>query len=152
AYAETVPVRGVVDSRIRTAVYDSDQVYLIQGYVGFEVDLQFEVGETFVGLGSGDIEGLSFESQDNHLFIKPRVAKVSTNLTVLTTRRHYQFVYSASGARPTGHDGDVIFAVRFTYPPTQADVVAEGVNRMLQRSEEERARNSDYWFCGSSSL
>src|ERR1700749_1002917 len=92
--AETVPTRGVADARIRTAAYDANQVYRIQGYVGYEIDLQFEQGETFVGIGAGDIDALSFVSQDNHLFIKPKASHVSTNLTVLTTRRPYQFAYT----------------------------------------------------------
>jgi len=151
-FAETIPLRGVVDSRIRTAVYDSDQVYRIQGYVGFEVDLQFEPGESFVGIGSGDIRGLSFVSQDNHLFIKPKAANVSTNLTVLTSRRAYQLLYSVSSLKPQEQDADVIFAVRFTYPPSHADVVAEGVTRMLERSGSERPRNLNYGYCGHPSV
>ena len=41
------------DSRIRTSVYDADEVYRLQGYAGYQVDLEFERGETFVGLGAG---------------------------------------------------------------------------------------------------
>src|SRR4051794_22912579 len=84
--AETVPLRGIADSRIRTAVYDGNEVYRIQGFVGYEIDIQFEPGESFVGIGTGDVEGVSFVSQDNHLFIKPKAKRVSTNLTVITTR------------------------------------------------------------------
>jgi type IV secretion system protein VirB9 len=150
ALPETVPVRGVADGRIRTAVYDANEVYRIQGYVGYEVDLQFEAGEAFVGMGAGDIEGLSFVSQDNHLFIKPKAARVSTNLTIITTRRPYQFVYTASSLH--SRDPEVIFAVRFSYPPSNGDVIADGVNRMLEQSRADRARNDDYWYCGSSTI
>ncbi len=149
AVPETVPLRGVVDSRVRTAVYDKDEVYRIQGFVGFEIDLQFEPGEQFIGIGSGDIEAVSFVSQDNHLFIKPKASRVSTNLTVLTTRRPYQFLYTASALRPHDSSPDVIFAVRFAYPPSHDDVIADGVNRMLQ---ETHPRNFDYWYCGSRSI
>ena len=152
ALPETVPVRGVADGRIRTAVYNDNEVYRIQGYVGYEIDLQFESGEAFVGIGAGDIEGLSFVAQDNHLFIKPKAAKVSTNLTVLTTRRPYQFAYTASSLRTDAHDPDVIFAVRFSYPPSNGDVVADGVNRMLEQSGAGRVHNVDYWYCGSSTI
>ena len=31
-----------------------------KGFVGYQTDLEFETGETFVGLGAGDIEGISF--------------------------------------------------------------------------------------------
>src|SRR5262249_8310970 len=71
AEAEIVPLRGIADSRVRTAIYDGNEVYRLRGYVGYQIDLQFEAGELFVGIGAGDIEGISFVSQDNHLFIKP---------------------------------------------------------------------------------
>ena len=50
-----------------------------------QIDLEFEPGETFVGLGAGDLESLTFAAQDNHLFLKPRAGGVDTNITVLTT-------------------------------------------------------------------
>jgi type IV secretion system protein VirB9 len=149
AQAETVPLRGIADSRVRTAVYDGNDVYRLRGYVGYEIDLQFEAGEYFVGLGAGDIEGLSFVSEDNHLFIKPKAQKVSTNLTIITTRRPYQIAYSASAIRPHEGDAEVIFAVRFSYPPGNGDAVADAVSRMLEKAPGERLRNVDYWYCGS---
>src|SRR5271157_1772811 len=84
---ETVPARGLVDSRIRETPYDSEQVYRLHGFAGYQIDLEFEAGETFLGLGAGDIEGLAYFGAENHLFLKPKAAKVSTNLTVLTNRR-----------------------------------------------------------------
>jgi type IV secretion system protein VirB9 len=150
--AETVPTPGIADGRIRTAAYDANQVYRIQGYVGFEIDLQFEQGESFMGIGAGDIDALSFVSQDNHLFIKPKAAHVNTNLTVLTTRRPYQFAYTASPLRTDVTDPDVIFAVHFSYAPTDRDAIADGVNRMFKQSGSERARNVDYWYCGSPAI
>jgi type IV secretion system protein VirB9 len=152
ALGETVPPRGIADGRIRTAAYDSNQVYRIQGYVGFEIDLQFEQGESFVGIGAGDVDALSFVSQDNHLFIKPKAAHVNTNLTVLTNRRPYQFLYTASPLRTDVYDPEVIFAIHFNYAPSNADIIAEGVNRMLQQSDSTRVRNVDYWYCGSSPI
>ena len=149
AQAESVPLRGVADSRVRTAIYDSNEVYRLYGYVGYEIDLQFEAGESFVGLGAGDIEGMSFVSQDNHLFIKPKAQKVSTNLTVITTRRSYQFSYTASALRPRDGDSEVIFVVRFNYPPDKSDRVAEEVSRRLERESAGRPRNLDYGYCGS---
>lgn len=152
ALAETVPLRGSADSRIRTAVYDGNEVYRIHGFVGYEIDIQFEPGEYFVGIGTGDIEGVSFVSQDNHLFIKPKARRVSTNLTVVTTRRPYQFAYTASAPNPHDADGDMIFAVRFSYPPSHTEVAADGIDRMLQQSAAARTRNFDYGYCGSPSV
>jgi type IV secretion system protein VirB9 len=153
--AETVPMRGIVDSRIRVAVYNGDEVYRLRGFVGYQIDLEFEPGETFIGLGAGDLEGLSFVGQDNHLFLKPKAAKVATNLTVLTSRRHYQFDYTASSQRPTDDQG-VIYALRFTYPPppaqSAADAAAKKLDSQLESASAKRPRNVDYWYCGQPTL
>jgi type IV secretion system protein VirB9 len=154
--AEIVPSRGIVDSRIRTAPYDSEQVYRLRGQVGYQIDLEFEAGETFVGLGAGDIEGLAFFGQDNHLFLKPKAAKVSTNLTVLTNRRRYQFDYTALPRRSVGDDHDAIFALRFVYAPTPAQTLADAsgkrIDAALEDASGKRPQNSDYWFCGNAAL
>src|ERR1700685_576976 len=127
--AETMPAKGGVDSRSRIAAYHGSEVYKLRGFVGYQIDLEFEPGETFVGLGSGDLEGLAFVGQENHLFLKPKAAKVATNLTVLTSQRHYQFDYSASSQRP-GED-DLIYALRFTYAPSTAKFAAEAAAKRL---------------------
>ncbi len=155
-HAETIPQRGSVDSRIRSAQYDGDQVYRLRGFVGYQIDLEFEPGEVFVGLGAGDLEALAYFGQDNHLFLKPKAAKVATNLTVLTNRRHYHFDYVALTQRPGTEDADVIFALRFIYPVTRsqatADAAAEHIDSELGRASTQRPQNLDYWYCGGSEL
>lgn len=154
AWAETAPAKGSVDARIRTAAYDSSEVYRLRGFVGYQIDLEFEPGETFVGLGSGDLEGLAFVGQENHLFLKPKAFRVATNLTVLTSRRHYQFDYSASSQRPG--DDELIYALRFTYAPSSAKFAAESaakrLDSQLQSASNARMRNIDYWYCGERTL
>jgi type IV secretion system protein VirB9 len=152
AFAETVPLRGLADSRVRTASYDGNEVYRLQGYMGYEIDLQFETGESFVGIGAGDIEGVSFVSQDNHLFIKPKARKVGTNLTVITTRRPYQFLYTASILRPEEGDADLVFAVRFSYPPASSDRAAQNISRLFEQSATGRSHNMNYAYCGSAAI
>lgn len=154
ALAEVVPAKGKVDPRIRSAAYSGNEVYRIRGYVGYQIDLEFEAGEWFTGLGAGDIEGLSFVGKDNHLFLKPKALKVATNITVLTNRRHYQFDYTATRERPAAGD-DVIFSLRFIYPPAAelaADAAAKRIDAQLQEASTGRARNDDYWYCGHATL
>ena len=155
AWAETTPAKGTVDTRIRVAVYDGDEVYKLRGFVGYQIDFEFEPGEAFVGLGAGDIEGLSFVGQENHLFLKPKAAKVATNLTVLTSRRHYHFDYTALSRRPAPDD-DVIYAVRFSYAgsaaKSAAETAAQRVNSQLDSASMTRPRNVDYWYCGENSI
>jgi type IV secretion system protein VirB9 len=154
AWAETTPAKGGVDARIRVVAYDSAEVYKLRGLVGYQIDLEFEPGETFVGLGAGDMEGLSFVGQENHLFLKPKASKVATNLTVLTTRRHYHFDYVAVAQRP--NEDDVIYSLRFTYAEMPAKLAAEAavkrLDSQLDNASSRRPHNIDYWYCGEPAL
>jgi type IV secretion system protein VirB9 len=155
SWAESTPAKGAVDTRIRVAAYDGNEVYALRGFVGYQIDLEFEPGEAFVGLGAGDMEGLSFVGQENHLFIKPKAAKVATNLTVLTSRRHYHFDYAAVSRRPAPDD-DVIYSLRFTYAESAvkiaSDAAAKSLDSQLDSASMTRPRNIDYWYCGESSI
>ena len=154
AHAEMTPAKGGIDSRIRIAAYDGSEVYKLRGFVGYQIDLEFEQGETFVGLGAGDMEGLSFVGQENHLFLKPKAAKVSTNITILTSRRHYHVDYAAATQRPM--DDDLIYSLRFTYPVTAdkraLDSEAKRLDSQLGTASMRRPQNIDYWYCGDASL
>jgi type IV secretion system protein VirB9 len=154
--AELAPSRGVVDGRVRMTIYDSEQVYRLRGFVGYQIDLEFEPGETFVGLGAGDIDGLSYFGQGNHLFLKPKATKVATNITVLTNRRHYQFDYAVLSQRPTKEDPDVVFALRFSYPMSPSQSAAANAARLIDAdlgtASTRQPRNFDYWYCGVPAL
>ncbi len=156
AISESLPAKGMVDSRVRIAPYSSEQVYRLHGVIGYQIDLQFEAGESFVGLGAGDIEAVSFIGQENHLFLKPKATRVATNLTVLTTRRHYQIEYTVAGNRAGSDDDDIIYALRFSYAPPQAQGIAEAaeesLNSRLQEASLATHSNTDYWYCGEPSL
>lgn len=147
-YAETLPNPGLLDARIRDVGYSADQVYRLTGYVGYQTDLQFEAGESFVGLAAGDIEGISFVAQGNHLFLKPKAARVGTNLTVLTNRRTYQLDYSASAQRPDATQ-EVIYALRFIYP---SEAPKDSEDLSVKPLATHRPRNIDYWYCGNPAL
>jgi type IV secretion system protein VirB9 len=149
--AET-PARGPVDARIRMAAYNPEQVYRLTGVVGYQIDLEFEAGESYVGIGGGDLEGVTLGAFDNHLLLKPKAVNVGTNLTVFTNRRHYHFDYSASGRRSDPEE--MIYAVRFTYPPPAktGPSAEERIEADLAKAQSRRPRNIDYWFCGDEAV
>lgn len=148
AQAETLPARGAVDGRIRNATYDANEVYRLYGFVGYAIELVFEEGETFLGAGGGDLEGVTVDAHANSVLLKPRVEVVATNLVVYTDRRAYRFDYSAVARRASRPSDEVIYAVRFAYPPGPE----EAVGQELAAAKSDRPRNSDYWFCGHRSL
>ncbi len=154
AQAATEPPRGLTDSRVRTVGYDADQVYRLHGYVGYQIDMEFAPGESFVGLGAGDADALSFVGEKNHLFLKPKAPQVATNITVVTTRRTYQIDYTGSMPHAGGADDDVIYALRFEYPAVKSlDAAAHRrLDRELHDGAAGRPRNFDYWYCGDPAL
>jgi type IV secretion system protein VirB9 len=141
-----------LDARIRVLAYAADEVYRLRGYVGYQIDLEFEAGESFVGLGTGDLDGLTFAAQDNHLFLKPRAGGIDTNLTVLTTRRAYHFDYSASARRPDPSLGEVVYVLRFSYPPPTPALIPDKLAESLVQASSARWHNLDYRYRGNAEL
>jgi len=154
APAETIPARGTDDARIRSALYNADEVYRLYGYVGYAIELIFEEGESFEGNGGGDLEAITFGHHENHLILKPKAPSVGTNLVIYTNRRAYRFEYSASARKPDPRTDPIMYAVRFTYPPALkgAAAAAEQTERELDQGAAHRPRNLDYWYCGSSEV
>jgi type IV secretion system protein VirB9 len=143
------------DPRIRVVPYRADAVYRLRGYVGYQIDITFAPGERFAGLGVGDSKGVTFAAHANHLFLKPRVPHVATNLTVLTDRRTYLFDYEAEPAPPDPSGADVIYALRFEYPTSPVRTALRArrqVETDLAAAQSIRPRNYDYWYCGDPSL
>jgi type IV secretion system protein VirB9 len=152
-HAEAVPDRGLIDSRIRTAAYRDEEVYSLQGFVGYGIELIFEEGEQFVGQAGGDLDAITFGAHENHVILKPRAANVGTNFVVYTNRRAYRFDYTVADRRPDRRSDEVIYAVRFIYPPPLAgSTPAEQVESDLAVAKEIRPRNIDYWFCGHAAV
>lgn len=153
-WSEALPNKGEVDSRIRVAAYDVNEVYRLYGYVGYHIDLEFEADETFVDLSGGDLEALTFWGHGNILTLKPKAAAVDMNLAVTTTKRRYYFQYSVSDKHPNRFTDPVMYVVRFTYPSPagQGPTLTERMDQALASAVTARPRNFDYWFCGHSSL
>jgi len=140
-----------IDRRIRSVPYSSEQVVKLHGWVGFHIDLEFEKGESFKTLGGGDLEGLTYGAYENHLVLKPRAPAVRTNLTVITDRRTYILDYMATSGTPDPFADDLVYSLRFIYPSAGTSS-SERISEKLAQGEEERTRNFDYWFCGTSSM
>ena len=142
--------------QIRYVRYAPNRIYHLEGVAGYEIDLQFAPGERFRGLGVGDAKAIRVAAASNHLFIKPRAARVATDLTVLTNRRTYVFSYRV-GRAVTTVPQTTLYALRFVYPHRRARASAArrqrtAVARDLSRAEQTGARNTNYWYCGPRAL
>jgi type IV secretion system protein VirB9 len=161
-FADSMPAQGteasnlpvVVDTRVRTVPFVADQVYPLFGAVGYAIHIELEPGEQYRGLGAGDGEAITVDVQDHHLFLKPRVTFVATNLILVTDRRRFHFDYRVD-AKPLDRQVDPpsVYSLRFVYPPA-AESEASRVEQALANSAPALARrlNVDYWYCGHPAL
>jgi len=168
AFSEVVPPKGPRDSRVRVLAYHPDDVIRLNAHVGYQIHFQFAPGEEFVNLGTGDRDGIDVGKEGNHLFIKPRVQRVGTNITILTNRRAYHLHYTAVQRAPDPRRDEVIYSIRFTYPEDEAlearrriereeaaaraDAMRQAQEAALASAARQRPRNEAYEFCGAESL
>ena len=141
------------DPRVREIPYSPNAVYHLNGRIGYQIDIEFEAGERYIGLAAGDANGVSFEAQDNHVFIKPKAAGVATNLTILTDRRPYYFDYTVSPNRAAVTSAsDTLYALRFRYPgdATQRAAYHQDAQQIDQALHVTvQPVNRQYGYCGS---
>ena len=116
ALAAGTPTGGPRDIRIRNAVYDPDQVFIIETDLRFSTTIHFGRGERFEAVIAGDTESFDITpitDLGNVISIKPHVSRAVTNMTVITNRRTYSFELREGHIKgPTGR----FYEVRFSYP------------------------------------
>jgi type IV secretion system protein VirB9 len=153
--ADSMPMRGPTDSRIRTVLYSPDEVYRLYGFVGYHVDLEFASDEAFMGLSAGDPEAVTYSAHENVLTLRPKAASSQMNLTVSTTKRRYYFEYTIAAHASGRFADEVMYAVRFMYPASPAKdslTPEQRVSRDLALAQKNRPKNVDYWFCGDAAI
>ena len=92
--------------------YDESRVYRVEGKPKVQATIRFGEDETIENVAIGDSNAwqVTPNKRANLLFVKPLLAKVSTNMTVVTDKRTYLFDLVASpGAQP-------LYVLSFKYP------------------------------------
>lgn len=107
------------DSRIKTYIYNSNEVYLLVVHYGFQSQIEFSKGEEIQTISLGDAYAWKITPLENRLFIKPMEKNIRTNMTVLTNKRSYQFDIVARELDDE-EDQDLAYVVRFYYPSRKA--------------------------------
>ena len=109
-----------VDSRIRTMVYNPNEIYTLNLKMGFQSIVEFSLDEVVELISVGDPYPWKLTPIDRRLFIKPLQIGTKTNLTIITNKRTYYFDLQ-SDVTSSDQDFDVIHVVRFFYPQTPID-------------------------------
>ncbi len=113
--AVQVPAPGPVDPRIRTVVYNPREVVTIVGQLGYQMVVSFGTGERIENISVGDSLGwqVTPNKKADLLFLKPIDRLPSTNMTVVTNLRRYNFELIAA---PATKRRAQTYDVRFLYP------------------------------------
>ncbi len=115
AFAE-IPI--ATDNRIKTYVYNQNDIYLVLMESGFQTSIEFANGEQIQTLSLGNSYAWSITPVSNRLFIKPLENNIRTNMTVITNYRTYQFDLVSKDENDS--DIDIAYVVRFYYPKKDA--------------------------------
>lgn len=113
AHAE-VPV--VTDSRIKTFVYNENEVFTITTHYGYQSNIEFGEKETIDTVSVGDRVAWQIIPAGRRLFIRAQEENAHTNMTIVTNLRAYQFDLRSSSADAVFGSEELTYVVRFFYP------------------------------------
>jgi type IV secretion system protein VirB9 len=108
------PAPSPADPHIQSVDYVPDQVVMVEGAPGYQVTVELSPDEQVetVAVGDSGAWQVVASRRGDHLFVKAIMGGVTTNMTVITNVRTYNFELA-----PVSGSGDVPYTVRFRYPP-----------------------------------
>lgn len=123
ATAQVRPQPGPGDPRLQTLSYDPGQIVQLRGAPGYQLTVELSPDEQVQNVAVGDSGAwqVSVNKAGDHLFIRPSQGGVSTNMTVITSIRVYNFDLIPL-AQPTP---DMAYTVQFKYPAASAGAPGE---------------------------
>jgi type IV secretion system protein VirB9 len=116
--AAAVPI--TTDSRIKTLVYNENEVFHLTLHYGYQSNIEFAIGEEIDTLSIGNSSSWKITPIDRRLFIKPLEGSAKTNMTVITNKRTYQFELESKDP-DQNLDEELVYVVRFFYPSDSFD-------------------------------
>lgn len=124
ALAAGVPVPVATDSRIKTFVYSENDVFNIVAHYGYQSNIEFPVNEPVETISVGNRMGWQITTSGRRMFIRPTLANARTNMTVVTSKRAYQFDLTAVPAVYSPNE-ELAYVVRFFYPDDKKNMMAQ---------------------------
>lgn len=112
-FAQIVPV--TTDSRIKTLVYNANEVYQLKFHYGYQSFIEFADNEEIEMISIGESFAWRLTPAGKRLFIRPLEIGAHTNMTIISNKRTYQFDI-ASAEYDGRADEELVYTVRFYYP------------------------------------
>ena len=117
AMAASFPKSASADSRMKSVVYNENDVVSLRGYYGYQTTISFASYEKIQNISIGDSVAWQVvpNKVGNILFVKPVEERATTNMTVITDRRIYTFELTA-GEAASPRDSNITYMLKFNYP------------------------------------
>jgi type IV secretion system protein VirB9 len=123
AMAQVQPQPAAANPHLQAIDYDSDEIVQLRGAPGYQMMVELSPDEQVqsVALGDSSAWQVSVSKEGDRLFLKPAQPDISTNMTVVTSVRVYNFeLASLSGPSP-----DMPYTVQFRYPAPKVREAAD---------------------------
>ncbi len=109
------------DSRIKTLVYNANEVFQLKFHYGYQSFIEFADNEEIEMISIGEAFAWRLTPAGKRLFIRPLEIGAHTNMTIITNKRTYQFDI-ASAEYDGRADEELVYTVRFYYPEINSDI------------------------------
>ncbi len=103
------------DSRIRTLVYNPNEVYELKFYYNYQSFIEFAEDEEIEMISIGEAFAWRLTPSGKRLFVRPLEIAAHTNMTIITNKRTYHFDIRSDEFNGKA-DEDLVYTVRFFYP------------------------------------
>ena len=115
AQTASLPAPVASDSRVKTLVYNENDVYNLLTYYGFQSNIEFGPKETIETVSIGDRAGWQLVPAGRRLFVRAVANELHTNMTVVTNMHAYQFDLRATDPATVPQE-ELVYVIRFFYP------------------------------------
>jgi type IV secretion system protein VirB9 len=108
------------DSRIKTFVYNENEVFRVTIQYGYQSSIEFAENEEIETISVGNSYSWKITPVGRRIFLKALEGAAHTNMTVITDKRTYQ-IEIESKYPDESLDDELVYVVRFFYPETSLD-------------------------------
>lgn len=132
-----------IDSRIKTYIYNPNEVFPIILHHGYHTHIDFPKSEYIKNIIVGNPTDWEIEGRGNQIFLQTHSKNAHTNMTVISSKRTYEFDLIARN-HSDENDYELAYAIKFYYP--ENDKVGSG----LAKTQDNFYFESEKGFSSSS--
>lgn len=142
------------DSRIKTFVYNENDVFHVVVHYGYQSSIEFAKNEEIEATSLGNSYAWKYSAVGRRLFLTALEGAAHTNMTVITNKHTYQFDLESRDPS-NGVDDELVYVVRFFYPDKNFNKPAPKVDTkkfLPERVIAEKRYNFNYSLTGPDNI